>query len=880
MTNFRLFRNWMASLLVATVMTQCNKKEIENDPKPNEQQMSIAAIAACAMSIQPNQAVVDGSNIPAGSVVCLPAGTRGALLLKNFSGSPSAPITFINDGGQVVVKTSTSTSYGIKMENCKYFRFTGTGSNDKYGFKIDGGNNSFMIDKLSTNFEVNNFEISNSGFAGIMAKTDPSCDPATWRANFTMRDLSFHDNYVHHVKGEGFYIGNSFYNSGRDLSCGKILPHSIVNVKVYNNIVSNSGAEGIQVGCVIEGLKVYNNTVESFGVDPFAAFQNNGIQIGEGSGGLLYNNIVKNGPGNGLQILGYGDNVVFNNLVLNAGSFGIFADERFTPGNGFKFINNTIVNSGKDGIMLYSELVPMNHIYNNIIIGPRNGVFVGKKSGVRVTETSNYYNADINSIKFVNASGGNYQLAAGSPAIDKGTNVSSYGVAIDYTNGARPAGGAFDIGAYEANAVGGVIVNPTPNPTPELNPNPTTPITQAVTSFTLINADTDKDISTLTEGYVIDFATIGTSNLSIRANTNPATVGSVRFALDGNANLRTESGAPYAINGDAGNNYTAWTPTVGMHKLTGTPYSAANAGASKGKELTINFTVKGVATTTPPATTQSLTSFTLINADTDKEIATLSNGYVIDFAKIGTSRLSIKANTAPGVVGSVRFALDGNSNFRTESGLPYTINGDAVTDFFAWTPSVGVHTLTGTPYSSINASGTKGTSLTLNFTVVNGTSVPPVVVDPTTSLKVYPTDDVYLDGQNRYNTKLVRIAPNNRTGFVKYTVSGLGTSKPASAKIRFKVDSDNGFGTIRIAKGSHNNWTQNNISSSNKPTEIATVATLNSRYDIGKVYEVDVTSAIAGDGIYSFIITMSSGGSDFAFSAIEGNRKPELVISK
>src|SRR5690606_10319752 len=216
--------------------------------------------------------------------------------------------------------------------------------------KIDGGHIGFTIDKLSTNFEVNNMEVTNCGFAGIMAKTDPSCDPATWRANFVMRDLSFHDNYVHHVKGEGFYIGNSFYNSGKSMSCGTVLPHSIRNVKVYNNKVSNTGCEGIQVGCVIEGLKIYQNTVETFGTDPFANFQDNGIQIGEGSGGLCYNNVVKNGPGNGIQVLGYGDNIIFNNVVANAGSFGIFCDERFTPGDGFTMVNNTIVNSGKDGI--------------------------------------------------------------------------------------------------------------------------------------------------------------------------------------------------------------------------------------------------------------------------------------------------------------------------------------------------------------------------------------------------------------------------------------------------------------------------------------------------------------------------------------------------
>ena len=76
---------------------------------------------------------------------------------------------------------------------------------------------------------------------------------------------------------------------------------------------------------------------------------------------------------------------------------------------------------------------------------------------------------------------------------------------------------------------------------------------QSVVSFSLINADTDQPISgfdPLTPGATLNFATLPTSNLNIRANTSPSTVGSVRFGLDGNANYRTETAAPYSLGGD------------------------------------------------------------------------------------------------------------------------------------------------------------------------------------------------------------------------------------------------------------------------------------------------------------------------------------------
>ena len=109
------------------------------------------------------------------------------------------------------------------------------------GLKLDG---------LSTNFEVDHIEVSNVSFAGIMAKTDPNCDDATIRGNFTMYDVLLHDNYVHDTRGEGFYVGNSFWD-GMERSCGIRLPHEIKGLKVYNNIVEDTGCtfQGWRSGC-------------------------------------------------------------------------------------------------------------------------------------------------------------------------------------------------------------------------------------------------------------------------------------------------------------------------------------------------------------------------------------------------------------------------------------------------------------------------------------------------------------------------------------------------------------------------------------------------------------------------------------------------------
>ncbi|MEO1438068.1 MAG: DUF5060 domain-containing protein, partial [Bacteroidota bacterium] len=59
-------------------------------------------------------------------------------------------------------------------------------------------------------------------------------------------------------------------------------------------------------------------------------------------------------------------------------------------------------------------------------------------------------------------------------------------------------------------------------------------------------------------------------------------------------------------------------------------------------------------------------------------------------------------------------------NFQTESAAPYALAGDASGDYNAWTPTLGLHTLSATPYSTSGGNGTAGTALTIQFVVIDG----------------------------------------------------------------------------------------------------------------------------------------------------------------
>jgi hypothetical protein len=444
-------------------LTNCSEEEILETPIL-DQDISATATTGCGCTytvpVTTNTSVVDGTvlGIKPGATICLKGGaTYGNIIFKNIRGTATAPVTIKNCGGIATI-TGTGKYFGIKTQLSSYFRITG-GTGTTYGIKVNGGQHSVTIEYLSTNVEFDHVEVGNSGFSGIMAKTDPSCDNATIRGNFVMRDVRIHDNYVHDTGGEGLYIGHSFWNKGVSTSCGTRYPHAIEGLKIYNNVVKNSGWEAIQVGSAPKGAEVFNNRIENYGVKN-VLYQNHGVQFSEGAPGKFYGNFIKGGKGNGLMIIGNPENFVHDNVIINAGADGVFCEDR-SVGAGFKFINNTIINPGANGIRLYSDEVVMNQVYNNLIVNPgsytkytypRSGndayVYLLSKN-VKVQMLNNHFTRDINSLKFVSPSTNNYALTTTSPVVNKGTSIANLSILVDHGLKPRFRGVAYDIGAYE-----------------------------------------------------------------------------------------------------------------------------------------------------------------------------------------------------------------------------------------------------------------------------------------------------------------------------------------------------------------------------------------------------------------------------------------------
>jgi hypothetical protein len=126
----------------------------------------------------------------------------------------------------------------------------------------------------------------------------------------------------------------------------------------------------------------------------------------------------------------------------------------------------------------------------------------------------------------------------------------------------------------------------------------------------------------------------------------------------------------------------------------------------------------------------------LVNADTGAEVAgytDLADGTFINMTALGLTNVSIKVITNPTTVGSVKFGVVNgvvnNANYRIENTAPYAIAGDTSggTVYNPWTDYQQnvANTLTVTPYTASNGTGTAGSAVTITFTLSTQSTITP-----------------------------------------------------------------------------------------------------------------------------------------------------------
>jgi hypothetical protein len=444
-----------------------------------------AAGQSTSIYIESDQLVIDAGdlkykNVKPGDTLYIKSGNRKYLLIKNFQGTAGKPVIFTNSGGKVSIDTDHY--YGISIQNCRYFKFTGTGDpNQTYGFQISKVLNGagIGIGDLSSDYEIDHLRIENTLIGGIYAKTDPDCSLTAVRGKFIQYNTSIHDNYISNTGDEGIYVGSSFYN-GQTIMCNGenvlLLPGLLDGVKIYNNIVKNTGWDGIQISSAYKNCRIYNNTIllDSQAAEPN---QMSGILIGEGTKCDCYNNFISQGKGDGIECHGFRGSRIFNNIIVDAGTsfaptdrtkmkHGIFlSDLAILDDTTLSIEHNDIINPKSDGIRFSGVKSKNNLVASNVIINPGNfdyyqngntplkGVdayIMLQDKETAVVLQNNYLARNGNSAGFASPnmqSPNDFKPVVSSPLVNQAEVDQK--ILFDFEGTPRPFGPKSDIGAFE-----------------------------------------------------------------------------------------------------------------------------------------------------------------------------------------------------------------------------------------------------------------------------------------------------------------------------------------------------------------------------------------------------------------------------------------------
>jgi hypothetical protein len=393
-------------------------------------------------------AVGDDLGVGPGDRVCVTSGTRPFLRLQQFHGTAEQPITVLNCGGVVEI-TNPDRAYALVIEDTSsHVRVTGTGVEGvEHGFRVSAparepypGIGVWILGR-ATNIEVDHMEVFDTGFAGVMAKTDPSCEDRPFWDGFVMRDTRLHHLWVHDTGGEGFYIGSTQlmgYTRSCDGADVVIPPHRLDGVTVDHVLIEDTGWDGIQFG-VSDACAFSDSVVRRVGLEG-VEFQMQGVQVGSSSCELRRLD-VRDGGASGVFVLDSSNVTIADSVIAGFAADAIYLNLRSASAGTWTIVHNTITGSASAGARGFGDGVT-GRVANNLVFGNATGNLQLPRSLESVT---NLEFADTAAAGVVSAD--DLHLGASSPARGAGTDLTAMGYAIDLEGRlrARPP----SIGAYE-----------------------------------------------------------------------------------------------------------------------------------------------------------------------------------------------------------------------------------------------------------------------------------------------------------------------------------------------------------------------------------------------------------------------------------------------
>jgi len=419
----------------------------------------------CDYTVGVDVSFVDGlenyADVKPGDTICIEAGTRPSLKLRNFRGESGNPIVVINSGGTVVIQGSSDDYAGIDIRDSEYIRVTGTGvsgqcggayleSEQQCGFVVLDGSRGVAGINRTGYIEIDHVEVNGPSKMGVNLKSKD--ENGINRSDWIQYDTYLHHNYIHETGTEGFYVGSSFYSDGLD--------PVLDGVEVSHNLIVDTGWDGLQVGSATKNCTIHHNRIVQASQLNNPS-QRSSIMNNRGSVCHIYNNLIIDGLSRGIYIQGNGGNQVYNNVIVRPGRHetdqgdGIVVATGSNNGESIYIWNNTIVEPKRHGIIFRNDQGDGNLIQNNLIVGPgASGIegdeaYIDTKDLTNVVVSNNLYAKDVAEVGFADPAEDDYSLLPNSPAVDAGIDLEITENNTDYLGVARFEGQAPDIGAFE-----------------------------------------------------------------------------------------------------------------------------------------------------------------------------------------------------------------------------------------------------------------------------------------------------------------------------------------------------------------------------------------------------------------------------------------------
>jgi MYXO-CTERM domain-containing protein len=413
------------------------------------------AECGCDHEIAPGTGEVNGSELGVmpGDVVCVMAGDYEFIRFREIRGEEGNPVVVKNCGGIVSVRNEDR-AYAIDFQGSSHhFHLTGTGDPEsELGFRVSApdrepypGIGLWFLDK-STDYEVDHIEVYETGFAGVMAKTDPLCDGSADQDVFIQKNVHLHHLWVHDTGGEGFYVGSTQSN-GHTITCNNApevhQPHFLEGIEIDHVLVEDTEWDGMQVGMARADCRVHDNIIRRVGTAG-VEYQQQGFQNGTFSSCDVRRNILSDGPQMGIIVLGSHDSTFADNVIMRFGADGIYANLGETAGpRTYRMVHNTIGEYGGAAIRVFGPDLEDSVAWNNFVIGASDAIQAANDVGWAAE--GNVFAATVADGGFVGEN--DFHLTATSPARGAGFDHAADGFDTDLDGLLRaspPAAGAYE----------------------------------------------------------------------------------------------------------------------------------------------------------------------------------------------------------------------------------------------------------------------------------------------------------------------------------------------------------------------------------------------------------------------------------------------------